>query len=62
MQTGPQAARSPRAPAAEVEEREEVAELSAAEDYWKHVQNKVIQLERMWRDLRPPGHPRQEMK
>jgi hypothetical protein len=41
---------------------EEVAELSAAEDYWKHVQNKVIQLERMWRDLRPPGHPRQEMK
>ena len=27
----------------------EVAETSAGEDYWKHVQNKVAQLEKMWR-------------
>jgi hypothetical protein len=41
---------------------EEVAELSVGEDYWKHVQHKVIQLERMWRELRPPGNPRQGTK
>jgi len=41
---------------------EEVAELSMGEDYWKHVQNKVTQLERIWRELRPPGNPRQETK
>ena len=29
---------------------EEVAELSMGEDYWKHVQHKVIQLEGMWRE------------
>jgi hypothetical protein len=28
---------------------EEVAETSVGEDYWKHMQNKVAQLERMWR-------------
>ncbi len=31
----------------------EVAETSAGEDYWKHVQNKVAQLERMWRGQTP---------
>jgi hypothetical protein len=31
---------------------EEVAELSVAENYWKHVQHKVVQLKRMWRELR----------
>jgi len=41
---------------------EEVAELSVGEDYWKHVRHKVNQLERMWRELRPPGNPRQETK
>jgi hypothetical protein len=28
----------------------EVAETSVGEDYWKHLQNNVTQLERMWRD------------
>jgi hypothetical protein len=41
---------------------EEVAELSVGEDYWKHVQYKVTRLERMWRELRPPGNPRKETK
>src|SRR5437667_4137660 len=29
---------------------EEVAETSVGEDYWKHLQNNVTQLERMWRN------------
>ena len=29
---------------------EEVAETSVSEDYWKHMRNKVAQLERMWMD------------
>lgn len=29
---------------------EEVGELSVGEDYWKHMQTKVAQLEGMWRD------------
>jgi hypothetical protein len=29
---------------------EEVAETSVGEDYWKHMQYKVTQLERMWRE------------
>jgi hypothetical protein len=33
----------------------EVAETSVGEDYWKHMQNKVTQLERMWRDQTPAG-------
>jgi len=36
----------------------EVAESSAGEDYWKHIQNKVAQLERMWVDRTPAdGEP-----
>ncbi len=31
----------------------EVAETSAGEDYWKHLQNKVAQLERLWRGQTP---------
>jgi hypothetical protein len=31
---------------------EEVAETSVSEDYWKHMQTKVAQLERMWMDQR----------
>ncbi len=31
---------------------EEVAETSVGEDYWKHMQSKVAQLERMWRGVR----------
>jgi hypothetical protein len=31
---------------------EEVAETSGGEDYWKHMQSKVAQLERMWREVR----------
>ncbi len=31
---------------------EEVAETSVGEDYWKHMQNKLAQLERMWRGVR----------
>ena len=31
----------------------EVAETAAGEDYWKHIQNKVVQLERMWRSQTP---------
>ena len=30
-----------------------IAETSVGEDYWKHVQTKVIQLERMWLDRTP---------
>jgi hypothetical protein len=41
---------------------EEVAELSVGEDYWKHVHHKVVQLERMWRELRPPTNPKQQTK
>lgn len=43
---------------------DEVAETSVAEDYWKHMQNKVAQLERMWRDRAPTGksQPKDEMK
>jgi hypothetical protein len=43
---------------------DEVAETSVAEDYWKHMQNKVAQLERMWRDRAPAGksQPKDEMK
>jgi hypothetical protein len=33
----------------------EVAETSVGEDYWKHMQNKVNQLERMWLDRTPAG-------
>lgn len=43
---------------------EEVPELSVGEDYWKHMQNKVTQLETMWRDrtlVRQTG-PRDELK
>ena len=32
---------------------EEVAETSVGEDYWKHMQHKVTQLERMWLDRTP---------
>jgi hypothetical protein len=34
----------------------EVTETSVGEDYWKHMQAKVDQLERMWRD-QTPGRP-----
>ncbi len=34
---------------------EEVVESSAGEDYWKHTQRKVAQLEAMWLDRTPPG-------
>ena len=33
----------------------EAVESSAGEDYWKHMQNKVAQLERMWVDRTPAG-------
>jgi len=33
----------------------EVAETSVGEDYWKHIQHKVTQLERMWLDRTPAG-------
>jgi hypothetical protein len=33
----------------------EVAETSVGEDYWKHMQHKVNQLERMWLDRTPAG-------
>ena len=33
----------------------EIAETSVGEDYWKHMQHKVIQLERMWLDRSPAG-------
>ena len=33
----------------------EVAETSVGEDYWKHMQHKVTQLERMWLDRTPAG-------
>jgi len=33
----------------------EVAETPAGEDYWKHMQNKVTQLERVWLDRTPAG-------
>lgn len=40
----------------------EVAETSVGEDYWKHLQRKVIQLERMWLDRTPAaGDPKDEM-
>ena len=39
----------------------EVAATSAGEDYWKHMQNKVAQLERMWLDRTPvDGEPNQK--
>jgi hypothetical protein len=41
---------------------EEVGELSVGEDYWKHVQHKVVQLEGMWREFRPATNPKQETK
>ena len=34
---------------------EEVAETSVGEDYWKHMQHKVNQLERMWLEQTPAG-------
>jgi hypothetical protein len=33
----------------------EVAETSVGEDYWKHMQTRVTQLERMWLDRTPAG-------
>lgn len=33
----------------------EVAKTSVGEDYWKHMQNKVNQLQRMWLDRTPAG-------
>jgi hypothetical protein len=33
----------------------EVAETSVGEDYWKHMQHKVNQLERMWLERTPAG-------
>ena len=43
---------------------DEIAETSVGEDYWKHMQNKVTQLERRWRDRTPVGksQPKDEMK
>jgi hypothetical protein len=43
---------------------EEVAELSVGEDYWKHLQHKVVQLERMWRETSTArqSQTRDEMK
>ena len=39
----------------------EVAESSAGEDYWKHMRNKVTQLERIWLDRTPAsGEPSQK--
>jgi len=38
---------------------EEVMSESIGEDYWKHVQSKVKQLERMWVETR--GRPRGPM-
>lgn len=39
----------------------EVAATSAGEDYWKHMRNKVAQLERMWLDRTPAdGEPNQK--
>jgi hypothetical protein len=40
---------------------EEVAESSVSEDYWKHMQSKVAQLEAMWR-TQASGRPRNEMR
>lgn len=38
----------------------EVAATSAGDDYWKHLRNKVAQLERMWLERTPAdGEPRQ---
>jgi hypothetical protein len=34
---------------------DEVAETPAAEDYWKHLQKKLTQMERMWLDQTPAG-------
>jgi hypothetical protein len=34
---------------------DEVAATSVGEDYWKHMQTKVTQLERMWLDRTPAG-------
>ena len=34
---------------------EEVVETSVGEDYWKHMQNQVTQLESMWLDRTPAG-------
>ncbi len=34
---------------------DEVAETSVGEDYWKHMQHKVTQLERMWLERTPAG-------
>lgn len=40
----------------------EVAGTSVGEDYWKHMQHKVTQLERMWLDRTPAaGDPKDEM-
>jgi hypothetical protein len=33
----------------------EVAETQAGDDYWKHIQNKVTQLETMWLERTQPG-------
>jgi hypothetical protein len=40
---------------------EEVAESSVSEDYWKHMQSKVAQLEGMWR-TQTSGQPKDEMR
>ena len=34
---------------------DEVAETLVSEDYWKHMQSKLPQLERMWLDQTPAG-------
>jgi hypothetical protein len=34
---------------------DEVAATSLGEDYWKHMQSKVVQLERMWSEARDEG-------
>jgi hypothetical protein len=41
---------------------EEVPELAVGEDYWKHMQNKVTQLERMWSNRTLARNPVQETK
>lgn len=43
---------------------DEVSETSVSEDYWKHMQARVTQMERMWRDQLPvrTGDPKDEMR
>ena len=38
---------------------EEVSDISIGEDYWKHMQNKVSQLERMWKDQKAKDEMRE---